>query len=180
MTCATYVINCLVFIIEMKSVYCAVRTGSLNKSVCASYLKGWLSLAKLQILQGLTGRRRHFLLLHHQRRHDSIEQSTPTVHPNIICPGRPETSRFINRPDSDPSELGVTVILGVMRLNAQRVIYQQHQMSFVLSINQIRQQTIHNGTETWIMFGRAVSCRCKSVQRACANLIHACALWSTP
>ena len=24
----------------MKSVYCAVRTGSLNKAVCASYLKG--------------------------------------------------------------------------------------------------------------------------------------------
>ena len=30
----------LVFITEMKSVYCAVRTGSLNKAVCASYLKG--------------------------------------------------------------------------------------------------------------------------------------------
>ena len=26
----------------MKSVYCAVRTGSLNKAVCASYLKGYL------------------------------------------------------------------------------------------------------------------------------------------
>ena len=33
-------INRLVFITEMKSVYCAVRTGSLNKAVCASYLKG--------------------------------------------------------------------------------------------------------------------------------------------
>jgi hypothetical protein len=30
----------LVFITEMKSVYCAVRTLSLNKAVCASYLKG--------------------------------------------------------------------------------------------------------------------------------------------
>ena len=40
MTCATYSINWLVFITEMKSVYCAVRTGSLNKPVCASYLKG--------------------------------------------------------------------------------------------------------------------------------------------
>jgi hypothetical protein len=30
----------LVFITEMKSVYSAVRTGSLNKAVCASYLKG--------------------------------------------------------------------------------------------------------------------------------------------
>ena len=39
-TCATYSINWLVFITEMKSVYCAVRTGSLNKAVCASYLKG--------------------------------------------------------------------------------------------------------------------------------------------
>ena len=70
MTCATNNINWLVFITEMKSVYCAVRTGSLtlnpltstivapssnaskwqmgfnsafkglNKAVCASYLKG--------------------------------------------------------------------------------------------------------------------------------------------
>ena len=38
-TCATYSINWLVFITEVKSVYCAVRTGSLNKAVCASYLK---------------------------------------------------------------------------------------------------------------------------------------------
>ena len=30
-------INWLVFITEMKSVYCAVRTGSLNKAVCTSY-----------------------------------------------------------------------------------------------------------------------------------------------
>jgi len=35
-TCATYSINLLVFITEMKSVYSAVRTGSLNKAVCAS------------------------------------------------------------------------------------------------------------------------------------------------
>ena len=35
-TCATYNINWLVFIAEMKSVYCAVPTGSLNKAVCAS------------------------------------------------------------------------------------------------------------------------------------------------
>ena len=39
-TCATYTINWLVFIAEMKSVYSAVRTGSLNKAVCASSLKG--------------------------------------------------------------------------------------------------------------------------------------------
>ena len=37
-TCATYSINWLVFITELKSVYSAVRTGSLNKAVCASYL----------------------------------------------------------------------------------------------------------------------------------------------
>ena len=43
-TCAIYSINWLVFITEMKSVYSAVRTGSLNKAVCASYLKGWLLL----------------------------------------------------------------------------------------------------------------------------------------
>jgi hypothetical protein len=34
--CATYIINWLVFITEMKSVYSAVGTGSLNKAVCAS------------------------------------------------------------------------------------------------------------------------------------------------
>jgi hypothetical protein len=39
-TCATYSINWYVFIIEMKSVYSAVRTGSLNKAVCASSLNG--------------------------------------------------------------------------------------------------------------------------------------------
>ena len=38
--CATYIINWLVFITEMKSVYSAVRTGSVNKAVCASSLKG--------------------------------------------------------------------------------------------------------------------------------------------
>ena len=37
-TCATYSINWLVFITDMKSVYCAVRTGSLTKAVCASWL----------------------------------------------------------------------------------------------------------------------------------------------
>ena len=37
-TCATYIINWLVFITENKSVYCAVRTGSSNKAVCASSL----------------------------------------------------------------------------------------------------------------------------------------------
>ena len=39
-TCATYTINWFVFITEMKSVYSAVRTGSLNKAVCVWYLKG--------------------------------------------------------------------------------------------------------------------------------------------
>ena len=38
-TCATYSINWLVCITEKKGVYCAVRTGSLNKAVCASSLK---------------------------------------------------------------------------------------------------------------------------------------------
>ena len=45
-TCATYSINWSVFITEIKSVYCAVRTGSLNKAVCASYLKGQLIAQK--------------------------------------------------------------------------------------------------------------------------------------
>ena len=44
-TCATYSIIWLVFITQTKSVYCAVRTGSLNKAVCASYLKGQPKLA---------------------------------------------------------------------------------------------------------------------------------------
>jgi len=39
-TCATYSINWSVFIAEMKSVYSAVRTGSLNIAVCAWALKG--------------------------------------------------------------------------------------------------------------------------------------------
>ena len=39
-TCATYSINWLVFITEMKSVYSAVRTGALNKAVWASSVKG--------------------------------------------------------------------------------------------------------------------------------------------
>ena len=39
-TCATYRINWLVFITETKSVYSAVRTGSLNVAVCASTVKG--------------------------------------------------------------------------------------------------------------------------------------------
>jgi hypothetical protein len=37
---ATYSINWLVFITQMESVYCAVRTRSLNKAVCASSVKG--------------------------------------------------------------------------------------------------------------------------------------------
>ena len=40
-TCATYSINWLVFITEMKSVYCAVRTGSLNKTARSSFLNGY-------------------------------------------------------------------------------------------------------------------------------------------
>jgi len=39
--CATYSINWLLFITEMKSVYSAVRTGSLNKAVWASSLRGY-------------------------------------------------------------------------------------------------------------------------------------------
>ena len=39
-TSATYSIHWLVFITEMKSVYSAVRTGTSNKAVCASSLKG--------------------------------------------------------------------------------------------------------------------------------------------
>jgi len=38
-TCATCIIQWLVFITEMESVYYAVQTGTLNKAVCASSLK---------------------------------------------------------------------------------------------------------------------------------------------
>ena len=41
-TFVLYTIKRLVFITEMKSVYSAVRTGSLNKAVCASSLNGYL------------------------------------------------------------------------------------------------------------------------------------------
>jgi len=46
-TCATYSINWLVFITEMNSVYSAVRTGSLNKTVCASSLNGQIMFQTL-------------------------------------------------------------------------------------------------------------------------------------
>ena len=49
-TSAAYNIKWLVFITEMKSVYSAVRTGSLNKAVCASsiYLRTNSDLCHLQ------------------------------------------------------------------------------------------------------------------------------------
>jgi hypothetical protein len=47
-TCATYSINWLVFIAEMESVYSAVRTGSLNKAVCASSFRKNSDLCHLQ------------------------------------------------------------------------------------------------------------------------------------
>ena len=36
----TYIINSLVFITEKKSVYRAVRIGSLNKTITVTFLKG--------------------------------------------------------------------------------------------------------------------------------------------
>ena len=47
-TCATYSINWLVFLTEMKSVYSAVRTGSLNTAVCASSFRTNSDLCHLQ------------------------------------------------------------------------------------------------------------------------------------
>ena len=49
--CATYSINWLVFKTEMKTVYCAVRTGSLSKAICASYLKGECFLQNCGVLR---------------------------------------------------------------------------------------------------------------------------------
>ena len=45
-TCATYSINWLVFITQMKSVYSAVRTGALNKAVCAPSVKGLITVVE--------------------------------------------------------------------------------------------------------------------------------------
>jgi hypothetical protein len=42
-TFATYSINWLIFITEMKSVYSAVRTASLNKALCAPSVNGLLA-----------------------------------------------------------------------------------------------------------------------------------------
>ena len=50
-TCATYSINWLVFITEMKSVYSAVRTGSLNKAVFMSFVFIWEKNSDLCHLQ---------------------------------------------------------------------------------------------------------------------------------
>ena len=49
-TCATYSINWLVFIAEMKSVYSEVRTGSLNKAVCASSLEDQCNTQAVKLL----------------------------------------------------------------------------------------------------------------------------------
>ena len=43
-TCATYSLNWLDFLTEMKRVSSAVRTGTLNKAVCPSSLKGYVLL----------------------------------------------------------------------------------------------------------------------------------------
>jgi hypothetical protein len=46
-TCTTYSINLSVFITEMKSVYSAVRTGSLNKAVWRFVFRGLNNIEKL-------------------------------------------------------------------------------------------------------------------------------------
>ena len=56
-TCATYSINWLVFITEMKSVYSAVRTGPFNKAVCASTVKGQYENFCLEIMTYCTIKR---------------------------------------------------------------------------------------------------------------------------
>ena len=55
-TCATWTIKWLVFVTEMKSVYSAVRTGSLNEEVCASSLLNYLLIPLCRVLlEKLTG-----------------------------------------------------------------------------------------------------------------------------
>jgi len=49
-TCATYSINWLGFVTEMKGVYSAVRTGSLNKAASASSVKGFVPLVYIKRL----------------------------------------------------------------------------------------------------------------------------------
>jgi len=62
-TCATCTINWLVFITEMKSVYSAVRTGSLNKAVCASSLKPTGYVMHQQVQHSTTVRSAHTVFM---------------------------------------------------------------------------------------------------------------------
>jgi len=49
-TCPTYSINWWVSITEIKSVYCAVRTGSLNKAICSSSVTGFNGMTRNSLL----------------------------------------------------------------------------------------------------------------------------------
>ena len=85
-TSTAYTINWLVFITEMKSVYSAVRTGSLNKAVCASSLKDWQrsSFGSCKVLTDLTGLKT-----------ETMRSAEPSVH-TWQCKrrGNPEDGNF--------------------------------------------------------------------------------------
>ena len=66
-TCATYSINGLVFITEMKSVYCVVRPGPLNKAVCAPSLNRPCSLLYFGVILWLARYTVQFLPQLHQQ-----------------------------------------------------------------------------------------------------------------
>ena len=66
-TCATYSISWLVFITEMKSVYCAVRTGPLNKAVCVPSLNRPCSLLYFGVILWLARYTVQFLSQLHQQ-----------------------------------------------------------------------------------------------------------------
>jgi hypothetical protein len=78
-TCATYILNWLVFITEMKSVYCAVWTGYLNKAVCASSLKGYLPSHNKMFTISAYSKKQH---LHHNsiKCFDKYEQACVHLH----------------------------------------------------------------------------------------------------
>ena len=78
-TCATYSINWLVFITEMKSVYSTVWTGSLNKAVCASSLNGYMrtnsDLCHLQ----------HKLIVFYNRAEKCLQRGTDGSLNKAVC-----------------------------------------------------------------------------------------------
>jgi len=80
--------NLLLFIIEMKSVYSAVRTGSLNKAVCASSLKGYpLNVDRLIVPKHSVNNYRSALcsILEEERSHSHSDRSRKSRLLTCVC-----------------------------------------------------------------------------------------------